>query len=275
MKIDGAAIAAEILENLKGRADKLKEKGITPHLYVLLLTDDPSIKAYVNQKSLKSEQIGTEITVETVDPNISNENLLQKIEILNKDNKVQGIIVQRPVSPQINEDEISNAIDPKKDIDGFHPNSLFGIPVALAVVEILRRTHPKDFEEWMKSQVITVIGKGLTAGGPIIKTLIKMGITPNIVTSKTENKEEILRSSDIIISCVGKANIVTSSNIKQGVILIGVGMHKNNDGKLKGDYDEEDITTKASFYTPTPKGVGPVNVSKLLENLIIATEQQA
>jgi methylenetetrahydrofolate dehydrogenase (NADP+)/methenyltetrahydrofolate cyclohydrolase len=277
MKIDGREISQLILEDLKKQVEKLKLSSITPHLYILLLTDDPSAKSYVNQKSLKSQQIGTEITIETVNPKIETRDLLQKINKLNKDNSIHGIIVQRPVPSQIREEDISKAIAIEKDIDGFCPNSKFSIPVALAVFEILQNIKNRissarnlTLKGWLKGQKITVIGNGLTAGGPIIRSFKNLGIEPLLITSKTENKKELLRNSDIIISAVGKANIVEDSMIKKGVILIGVGMHREKDGKFHGDYDERNIEDTASFYTPTPGGVGPLNVAMLLRNLVQA-----
>lgn len=272
MRIDGKQISSEILEGLKNRVKELKEKGITPHLYVLLLTDDPSTKSYVNQKSLKSEQIGTEITVEIVDPHIPEKELLAKIEKLNLDKSIHGIIVQRPIPENLSEKAVEMAVAIDKDVDGFHPDSHFGIPVGLAVIEILKRLNPDDSENWLENKKVTVIGRGLTAGKPIIKTLRKLGIEPEVISSKTEEKEEILKNSDIVISCVGKPNIVGGSMLKKGVILLGVGMHKGEDGKFHGDFNENGIENIVSYYTPTPGGVGPVNVAKLLTNLVEAAE---
>ena len=277
MKIDGKEISQLIFEELKEKVGKLKLLNITPRLYILLLTDDPSTKSYVNQKSLKSQLIGTEITVEKVNSKIKTRDLLQKINKLNKDSTIHGIIVQRPVPSQVNEKDISRAIAEEKDIDGFRPNSIFGIPVALAVFEILQniKNQTSNFEnltlkEWLNGKKITVIGNGLTAGGPIIRSFNNLGLEPEVIISKTKNKKEILKNSDIIISAVGKANVVDNTMIKKGVILISVGMHKEKDGKFHGDYDEKNIENTASFYTPTPGGVGPLNVAMLLKNLVQA-----
>lgn len=276
MKIDGKQIASEILSKLSKNVSLLKEKGIIPHLYIILLTDDESTAAYIRQKVRKGKEIGVRITVDNENQQITTEDLIRKIEILNKDSDIQGIIVQRPMPTQLDEKQIEEAITTEKDIDGFNSASKFGIPVALAVLEILQKIHTlkfetEDFETWLKTQNITVIGRGLTAGGPIIKALEKMGLKPTIVSSKTEEKEKIITNSDIVICAVGKPSIVTKSILKQDVILIGVGMHKEEDGKFHGDYIEEDIETIASFYTPTPGGVGPVNVAMLLKNLVKAS----
>lgn len=277
MPIDGKIIAGEILQDLTKRVEILKGKGITPRLYIITLSNDPSSVAYVRQKVLKGEQIGVKITVGKENPKITTSVLVEKIEALNKDNSVHGIIVQRPMPKQLDEEKISLAINPKKDVDGFRTGSSFRTPVALAVLEILKQIQKTENKkqklgEWMKTKRIAVLGKGITAGGPIIKALRKMGVQPQIISSETEYPNEILKKSDIIISAVGKPNIVDDLMIKNGAILIGVGMHKEEDGKFHGDYDEEEIKDIAGIYTPTPGGVGPVNVAMLLQNLVEAAE---
>lgn len=279
MKIDGREIANQIFENLKKKVERLKEKNIIPHLYIITLTTDSASEAYVGQKRKKGEEIGAKITVENLDPNTTTETLLSKINKLNSDKEINGIIVQRPFSPQIDEEKIANSIDPEKDVDGFHPESKFGPPISESVLRILEQVlkfkkEKLNFSDWLKSQKITVIGRGVTAGGPIIKTLQKNGIEPNVITSKTENKTEILKSSDIIICAVGKTGTIKDTDIKKGSVLIGVGMIKGEDGKFHSDYEEDDIKNIVSFYTPIPGGVGPVNVAMLLSNLIKATENK-
>lgn len=274
MKIDGRKIASEILENLKTRVEKLKTKNIFPHLYIILLSDEASSESYVKQKILRANDIGVKITLDKESPQISTEKLLEKINSLNKNNLVHGIIVQRPMPKTLDEEKIANAITPQKDVDGFNPNSKFGVPVSLAVLELLKTIHPKNFNDWLKSQKITVIGKGITAGKPIIKKLQELGIEPLIIDSKTSNKKEILKNSDIIISAVGKADVFTSFEIKNNAVLIGVGLHKETDGKFHGDFNQEEIQNTASFYSPTPGGVGPINVAFLMKNLVEATENQ-
>ena len=275
MEINGKEIAGEILQDLKQRVEKLSKKGVVPNLYIILLSDDQSSASYVKQKQLRGEEIGVRITVEKADTDITTEELIEKIEKLNNDKSVHGIIVQRPMPKNLDEEKIEKSVIPQKDVDGFNPNSKFSIPVAMAVIELLKRAHPKGFEDWIKTQKVTVVGRGLTAGGPIIKTLKNMGLEPNVISHETENPGELKRESDIIISAVGKPNIVSDLEIKKGVILIGVGMHREEDDKFHGDFDEEEIKDKASLYTPTPKGVGPVNVSMLLTNLVTAAEEQS
>ena len=288
MKIDGRAIAENIFTDLKRRVNSLKKKGITPHLVIILIGDDSASKAYVRQKVLKGEAIGANVTVKNYELRITNYELRKTIEQLNNDNNVHGIIVQRPLPPHIDEKAIDEAVDSKKDVDGFHPQTPFQMPLAAAVLRILQEIHiakaydVADFREWLASKNIVVVGKGKTGGGPIIQKLKSMHIEPTIVDSKTHNPQLITRNADILISAVGKPRMIRKDWLRKdygddrpGTILISVGMHKGEDGKLHGDYDEDDIKDVTTFYTPTPGGVGPVNVAMLLQNVVKAAESFA
>ncbi len=273
MKIDGKQIASELIEQLKERVEKLKNKKIIPHLYIITFGFDASTQSYLKQKLLRAGEVGAKITIKRFTKNVASEKVYKLIEKLNKDKKVHGIIVQRPLTKNLNEERVSNSISLEKDVDGFHPHSPFATPVALAVIKLIEQTlQHENIHEFLKSKKIAILGKGVTAGGPTIKLFKKLGIKINVIDTKTKNKEKILKTSGVIISAVGK-KVITSNFLKKGVILIGIGMHTEN-GKLKGDYDEEDIAKKTSFYSPTPGGVGPVNVTMLIKNLIEATENQ-
>lgn len=269
MRIDGKQIASEIISSLKERVDKLKEKGITPHFLIVMLIDDAQTESYIKQKLLRTEEIGAVAIVKRLPSTTTQEELLRIIEDANKDKKINGIIVQRPMPKQIDEDVIAGAVMPEKDIDGFNPSSRFGVPVAIAVIEILKRIGIENFE----NKKISVIGKGITAGKPTIEHFKKLGVEPNVIDSKTteEQKKEILGNSDIVISAVGK-KVINPEYLKQGSVVIGIGMHVNEMGKLKGDYEEDEIKDIVSYYTPTPGGIGPVNVTMLMQNLVEASE---
>lgn len=278
MVIDGKGIAQGILDSLKARVTELREGGITPHLAVVLVGDDESSKAYVRQKELKIQEIGGAITIHRFKSNFSEGELLDLVDELNDDPIIHGIIIQRPLPPQIDKNKVTNATNRNKDVDGFCDNTPFDAPVALAVWRILKEVYKQGgnlditFEEWLKSKRIAIMGKGQTAGMPIITFFKKKYLPLTIIDSKTENRAEMLKSADILISAVGKEHVVTSDMIKDGVILVGVGMGRGMDGKIHGDYVAEDISSKASFYTPVPGGVGPVNVAMLLSNLIKSSE---
>jgi len=271
MKIDGRQISNKILQELKIKVGELKKKGIVPHLAIIIIGNDPASVAYVRQKELKAKSIGAQTTILKLNQQTSEADLLKIVKEWNINRNIHGIIVQQPLPGQINTRTITQAIDPNKDVDGFNFKSQFKMPIAMAVLEILKTISPNRLEKWLISKTIVIIGKGETGGKPIIEALRKLGIEPSIIDSKTEKPQEITRNSDIVISAVGKANIVSPEMIKQGTILIGVGQCREN-GKIVGDYDEEKIKDIASFYTPTPGGVGPVDVACLLKNVVIAAE---
>lgn len=274
MKIDGKQIAQDILDNLKKRIEKLKKKNITPHLAIILVGCDPASVAYVRQKELKAESIGIKITTLHLPDRTSQLSLTKTIQQFNNDNNIHGIIVQQPLPAYVSLENIINAIDPKKDVDGFRPDSHFQMPITMAVLKILEKVYiytprvQSRFRDWLKNKKIAVVGKGETGGKPIVNMFRKLEIEPLIIDSKTKNPELLTKDADIIISAVGKTNVIMPENIKQGVILIGIGLHKEKNGKIIGDYDEKKIKNIASFYTPTPGGVGPINVAMLLKNLV-------
>lgn len=272
MKIDGKEIAKEIIESLQKRTEKLKQKKVVPHILIIMTLDDDRTKSYIKQKLLRAEQIGAKVTLRKLPTSISEEKLLQIIDKANKDKTIHGIIIQRPMPKQIDEIVIAKAVVNNKDVDGFNPKSKFGAPVALAIMKIIEKAKGDEIMEFLKNQKITMVGKGTTAGGPIINFLKRIGLNPKIIDSKTniQERKKILRKSNIVISCVGK-KILFVTDIKKGAFLIGVGMRMENE-KLHGDYEVDEIQDKVSFYTPTPGGVGPVNVSMLMKNLVEAAE---
>lgn len=279
MKIDGREIANRTFADLKKRVIKLKKKRIISHLAIILIGNDPASVAYVNQKQIKGKKIGAKINIHKLPSSVSTNSTLSLLNDLNHLTSVHGIIVQQPLPSQINLKEITLAIDPKKDVDGFHPNSKFQSPIAIAVLKILEEIHERlildqgsTLIKWLKNKQITILGKGETGGKPIIITLKKLGVQPLIIDSKTKNPSSVTKKADIIISAVGRPNVIKQEMIKKNSILISIGLSKGKDGKLHGDYDEEKIKNIASFYTPTPGGVGPVNVAMLLANLVIAAE---
>lgn len=281
MKIDGKAIAENIFTDLKKRVVRLKQKGVTPHLVIILIGDDPASKSYVSQKEKKAEEIGAKTTVINLPTNVRQAQLLSTIQQYNNNKNVHGIIVQRPLPVHIDTATIDQAVDPAKDVDGFHPQTKFVMPLAAAVLKILETIHKAkaydvaDFREWLASKNIVVIGKGKTGGAPVISALAKLGVQPLIIDSKTKNPKEVAKKADILISAVGKSQMVNGDWLGKDVILISIGMHRGEDGKMHGDYEEDEVKDVATFYTPTPGGVGPVNVAMLLSNVIKAAEHFA
>lgn len=264
MKIDGRQLASEILKSLKSQVEDLKQKGTIPTLAIILIGNNESSKSYIKQKELKAEEIGAEIKLFHFE-STSQQELLNLIEKLNNDPNINGIIVQRPLPLDFDRELISRAISPNKDVDGFNSESIFDAPVAEAVIEILKSVGEVD----LANKEIIVIGKGETAGKPIINLLDKMDIDFQIIDRSTINPKEKIKNAQIIISAVGRENVIAPELLNPNQILIGVGLFPKDD-KLKGDYEEADVENKVKFYTPTLGGVGPVNVACLMKNLIQA-----
>jgi len=279
MKIDGRQIAQDILNDLKTRTEELKKKNIYSKLAIILVGDDPSSVSYINQKEIKADLIGIQTIIKHFPSATSTAGLLESIGQFNNNKDIHGIIVQQPLPKQINRESIINAIDPKKDVDGFRSDSDFQMPIVSAVLKILgivySQTHEAQISltNWLKSKKIVVIGKGETAGKPIIKMFEEMKISVSLIDSETKNPKDLTRKADIIISAVGKANVLKPEMIKEGSVLIGIGISRGKSAKLMGDYDQNEIKDIASFYTPTPGGIGPINVAYLLKNLVDAAEK--
>lgn len=270
MKIDGRAIAGGILSGLSEDVANLKQNGTTPTLAVILVGDDPASLSFIRQKRIAAEKIGAKLTLDQLPSDAPATHLVSLIQKYNSDPTVHGLIIQRPLPKSSTIDrKILLTVHPQKDVDGFVPNSPFAAPVADAVFEILDQIHAP-----LKNKTMVIIGRGETAGTPIARLCMKKGLAPAIIHSHTTNPDEMLKNADIIISCVGKHRIVRKDCLKPGVILIGVGMHREEDGKLHGDYEESEIESVASYYTPTPGGVGPVNVACLMKNLVSAATEK-
>lgn len=271
MKISGTKLAEKVVEELKQDIAELKEKNITPGIAIITVGHDGPWKVYVKAKQKIADNLG--ISIKHINlSKADTDTIIEEIKKQNSNENIHGIIVQRPIPKELDREKINNAIDIKKDIDGFRKDSIYEAPVWLAVKKILQKiSQNHDLSGWLNQKSITVIGKGETGGGPVISNLKKIGINPEIIDSKTKNPNKTIKRSDIVISATGKKSIINHKNIKIGVILIGIGTHIEN-GKLFGDYNEEEIRDIASFYTCTPGGVGPLNLAFLFKNLIKAAE---
>lgn len=276
MIIDGKALADTLLSKLTTDVIKLKSQGITPTFAVILIGDNPSSLSYIKQKQKAAQRIGARVLFEH-HSQFDNSQFAILINKYNSDPNVHGLIIQRPVPKELGDvTELLSSVDPQKDVDGLIPSSSYTVPVANAVMMMLNHlsdlaSQGLSLQGWIKNQTIFVIGRGETAGKPIAELFQKKGCKVNIMHSHTRQPEGILKAADIIISCVGKPNIITKDMIKPGVVLISVGIWRDDSGKLHGDYEEDDIKDIASFYTPTPGGVGPVNVACLMHNLVKAS----
>lgn len=283
MKIDGKIIAEKIYADLKKQVGELQKKNITPKLAVILIGDDPGSVSYVNQKEKHARNIGIALQIDRLPISVSEDRLKNLLTTYNNTPEIHGIIIQRPSPKQITKDFLDQAVIPEKDVDGFHPNSDFAAPVALAVerllYEVFKVNKGKEvtfdsFIEWLLTQDMVVLGKGETAGSPIISHFHNRNARITVIDSQTEDPQSIIGGADIVISAVGKKDILTAAMVAEDAIVIGVGLH-TEDGKLRGDFNDIEIAKRVACYSPTPGGVGPVNVAMLLANVIRAAEEQA
>lgn len=276
MELNGKELAEPIQKKLKEDIENLKQKGIIPKLAIVTLGPEEAWEAYVNQKIKLAKKLGVDIEFANLKKG-NEKKLLTLIKKLNNDPTIHGIIVQRPMPASINKSMITNSILPIKDVDGFRDSSPYEVPVWLAVYffisQALQVTNEAKLIKTLSNQSILVIGKGETAGMPSILGFKKLGLNVKVIDSKTKNVSDLIKKADVIISAVGK-KVVREKDLKQGVILIGVGIRRD-DKKLRGDYDEDEVKNIAKYYTPTPKGVGPINLSFLFKNLVLACKNSS
>ena len=276
--IDGKKIAQELKAELKAEVLDLKEKGIIPGLGVIIVGNDESSKIYVRNKKKACEEIGMYSEIHQVAEEISQEDLLTLIEKLNADEKIHGILVQLPLPEHIAKEKIILAIDPKKDVDCFHPENIGKIflgqeaflPCTPAgILELLKKSAVD-----VSGEKVVIVGRSNIVGKPMALMLINAGATVTICNSKTKNLKEECLSADILISAVGKPGLITIDMLKQGVSVIDVGINRLEDGKIVGDVDFENVLEKVSLITPVPGGVGPMTIAMLLKNTIKAIKIQ-
>lgn len=273
MIILGLPIAQKIYANLRLRSIKLRQTNLIPSLAIIQIGNNPLSDIYIGQKKKRGESIGVDVIIRKLPKNISFNQLAFEIKKFNNDQATSGIIIQLPIPDNFNVDKVLKLLKKNKDVDGFLPHSPFTNPVAKAVVKVLKHIgSSNNLSLFLKNKKIVVIGKGKTGGKPVFLALKKVSKNVKLLDSKSIKPDQFIKNADIVVSCVGKANIVNEVNLKKGAILIGVGMHRLNN-RLLGDYNERNIKNIAGYYTPNPKGLGPVTVACLLENVIQACEK--
>lgn len=274
--LDGKKCSQEILDKIKEKVDILKNSNKrVPGLAVIIVGNNPASKIYVNSKVKACEKVGFYSKVIFLDETISQSELLENINSLNNDENIDGILVQLPLPKHLNEDEICNAIDTSKDVDGFKAENLG--KVMLGKEDGMVPCTPQGIMYLLDSikninlygMNGVVIGRSNIVGKPISSLLINRGVTTTVCNSKTKNIEEILRNADIIIAALGKPKFLKENMVKEGAIIIDVGINRV-DGKLCGDVDFENVSKLASFITPVPGGVGPMTIAMLLNNTLRA-----
>lgn len=271
MKVSGKVVADAIALKL---ADEVKKLKITPVLAIILAGEDPSSKLYVDFKIKRAKEIGVEILFSEFEEDKYNK-CLEAVEKLNNDKDVHGIIIQYPIYDSWNFDELFSKVDPQKDVDGFSPDSPFKGATALGVWEMLTAFALLEgfsqTQEFLKSRKTVLLGKGKTAGGPIRDLLKANGVEFNLIDSKTQNPEELIKDADVVISATGRKNIITGEKIKKDSFVIGVGVGKefvDERQKIFGDIEEDSVSKKAKYYCPTIGGIGPLTIVSLLKNVI-------
>ncbi|HLR71480.1 MAG TPA: bifunctional methylenetetrahydrofolate dehydrogenase/methenyltetrahydrofolate cyclohydrolase FolD [Pseudogracilibacillus sp.] len=274
--LNGKEIANNLREEMKEEVIQLKEIGITPHLTVILVGEDPASKSYVRGKEKASSEVGLNSTVIRMPENTEEDTLLQKINELNNDERVHGILVQLPLPKQMDEQKVIEAIDPDKDVDGFHPinigRMIVGQDVFLPCTPygIIHMLKSKNIQ--IEGQHAVVIGRSNIVGKPVGQLLLNENATVTYCHSRTKNLKKITKQADILIVAIGKEHVIDSTFIKDGAVVIDVGVNRTNEGTLTGDVDFEDAQKKASYITPVPKGVGPMTITMLLFNTIKAAK---
>ena len=271
MKVSGKEIAESILGDLK---NQISQNSLRPGLAIILAGTDPSSEIYVNNKIKAAQEIGINANVYKFSED-EKDKCIQKLDQLNSDFSVHGIIVQYPIFESWDFDEICQKVNLQKDVDGFLLGSPFYGATALGVWEMLKKfAEIEGFgspEEFLKDKKIVMVGKGRAAGKPTIRLLRDKGLDPIIVDSKTENPDEVIKSGDVVISATGKKHIVNVSNIREDAFVIGVGVGREEiEGEKKtfGDIDDNEIAEKAKLYCPTIGGIGPLTVVCLLKNVV-------
>ena len=270
--IDGKELSKKIRKELKKDVLALKEKGITPKLAVILVGEDPASQVYVRNKSKACEKTGIEFEEHIFDSGVTEEDLIKTIERLNNDDSVHGILVQCPLPKHINTNRSLRAIIPSKDVDGFHPVNVGKLSlnqdcfVSCTPFGIVRMIEEYNIETEGKNAVI--IGRSNIVGKPLIQCMLNKNATVTVCHSKTKNIEEITKNADILIAAIGKPKFVKESMVKDGAVVIDVGINKLEDGTIVGDVDFENIEKKASYITPVPGGVGPMTIAMLLNNVV-------
>ena len=270
--ISGKEVSAKVKSEVKEKALELKNKGIEIGLAVVIVGDDPASRVYVNNKKKACEEVGFNSYEYALPAETTEAELLALVDKLNKDDKINGILVQLPVPKHINETAIINAISPDKDVDAFHPVNVGKIMIGdyaflpctpAGVMELIDSTGVE-----IAGKSCVVIGRSNIVGKPMSMLLLHRSGTVTICHSKTKNLKEICANADILVAAVGRPNFVTGDMVKEGAVVIDVGINRLENGKLCGDVNYEEAEKKAAFITPVPGGVGPMTIAMLMKNTL-------
>ena len=272
--LDGKQIAKEYRQRLKNQVNELKEHGFNQKLSVILVGNDGASQSYVKSKKKAAEKIGMISEIVHLDESTSEEEVLSELNRLNNDDTVSGILVQVPLPKQVSEQKVLETINPNKDVDGFHPINIGKLYIdeqtfvpctPLGIMEILKHADIN-----LEGKNAVVIGRSHIVGQPISKLLLQANATVTILHSRTKNMNAHLKQADVIVSAVGQPGLVTKENVKAGAVIIDVGNTPDENGKLKGDVAYDEVKEIASAITPVPGGVGPLTITMVLNNTLLA-----
>lgn len=276
--IDGKALAAKMQAELKVKVDKLKEADNVPGLAVILVGEDPASQIYVRNKARQATAIGLNSSVVRLPETVSEQELLDLIEQYNQSEQWHGILVQLPLPEHISEEKVLLAIDPEKDVDGFHPMNMgrlwSGNPLMIpstpaGIMEMFR-----EYDVELSGKRAVVIGRSNIVGKPMAQLLMMADATVTIAHSKTENLRELTKEADVLVVAIGRDRMIKAEDVKEGAVVIDVGMNRDEDGKLHGDVDFDEVKDVASLITPVPGGVGPMTITMLMEQTVRAASRK-
>ena len=276
--IDGKALAAKMQAELKVKVDKLKEADNVPGLAVILVGEDPASQIYVRNKARQATAIGLNSSVVRLPETVTEQELLDLIEQYNQSEQWHGILVQLPLPEHISEEKVLLAIDPEKDVDGFHPMNMgrlwSGNPLMIpstpaGIMEMFR-----EYNVELSGKRAVVIGRSNIVGKPMAQLLMMADATVTIAHSKTENLRELTKEADVLVVAIGRDRMIKAEDVKEGAVVIDVGMNRDEDGKLHGDVDFDEVKNVASFITPVPGGVGPMTITMLMEQTVRAASRK-
>lgn len=277
--IDGKELAKKVRLELKDEVEKLKkDDNIHPKLAVIMVGSDPASQIYVRNKSKACDEIGIEFEEFLLDENTTQKELLDLIDRLNENEKVNGILLQSPIPKNLDINEAFRRISPEKDVDGFNPVNVGKLTLGqkgfisctpFGVIKML-----EEYNIDIEGKNAVVLGRSNIVGKPMSQCLLNKNATVTICHSKTKNINDITKNADIIVAAIGKKEFLKGDMVKEGVVVIDVGINRGEDGKLKGDVDFDEVSKKASYITPVPGGVGPMTIAMLMTNVVKAAKDQ-
>ena len=269
--IDGKSLAKKIRQELKEECDEVKKNNINPKLAVIMVGDDPASKVYVRNKSRACNEIGIDYEEFVLKEETTQEELIKLIKKLNDDNNINGILLQSPIPKHLNINEAFKAITYKKDVDGFTPSSIGKLCIGEdTFISCTPYGVMKMFEEYnieLTGKDVVILGRSNIVGKPLIQCCLQKNATVTVCHSRTKNLEEHTKRADVVISAIGQSKFVKADMVKDGAVVIDVGVSYNN-GKISGDTDFNKVSKVASLITPTPGGVGPISIAMIVKNTI-------